>query len=58
MIATSVKKRKLLNVPESTGGLLQDCAIRPVGKDYAQGKENIDLLWALSEKLVGQKFDL
>jgi hypothetical protein len=48
----------LLTTPESTGGLLQDCAVRPVGKDHAQGRENIEKLWALSEKLVGQTFDL
>ncbi|PMD36474.1 NAD(P)-binding protein [Hyaloscypha variabilis F] len=46
------------SIEESTGGLLQDCAVRPVGKDHAQGRENIEKLWALSEKLVGQTFDL
>lgn len=45
-------------IPESTGGLLADCVLRPIGKDYAEGKENIEKLWTLSEKLVGQKFDL
>lgn len=49
---------KMLMMPESGGGLLQDCAVRPIGKAHAEGKENIDKLWALSEKLVGQKFDL
>jgi hypothetical protein len=49
---------KLLMIPESTGGLLADCVLRPIGKDHAEGKENIDKLWTLSEKLVGQKFDL
>jgi hypothetical protein len=48
----------MLIIPESTGALFQDCAVRPIGKAHAEGKENIDKLWALSEKLVGQKFDL
>jgi hypothetical protein len=49
---------RMLTTPESNGGLLQDCAVRPIGKDHAVGKENIDKSWALSERLVGQKFDL
>jgi hypothetical protein len=32
--------------------------LRPVGKSYAEGKANVDKLWTLSEKLVGEKFDL
>ena len=35
-----------------------DCVVRPIAQDHAKGKENIDKLWAMSEKLVGQKFDL
>lgn len=49
---------KILMTPESTGGLLADCVLRPIGKDHAEGKDNIDKLWTLSENLVGQKFDL
>jgi hypothetical protein len=49
---------KILMTPELTGGLLADCFLRPIGKDHAEGKENIEKLWTLSEKLVGQKFDL
>lgn len=41
---------------EQSGGFLQDCAVRPVPQAYAQGKENADKLWALSEKLVGENF--
>lgn len=46
------------SIEEQSGGFLQDCIVRPVEQDYAKGQENIDKLWALSEKLVGQKFDL
>lgn len=35
-----------------------DCAMRSIEKDYAEGKENADKLWALSEKLVGERFEL
>jgi len=45
------------SIERLSGGFLQDCVIRPVLQDYAKGKENYDKLWALSEKLVGQKFD-
>ncbi|KAH7336129.1 hypothetical protein BKA65DRAFT_527065 [Rhexocercosporidium sp. MPI-PUGE-AT-0058] len=41
-----------------SGGFLQDCVMKPIEKEHAKGQENIDKLWALSEKLVGQKFDL
>jgi hypothetical protein len=59
MIAIALKMYyQMLIVLESSGGLLQNCAVRPIGKDYAKGKENIDKLWALSERLVGQKFNL
>lgn len=35
---------------------MRDCAMMPIEKEHAKGQENIDKLWALSEKLVGQKF--
>ncbi|KAG4430924.1 hypothetical protein IFR05_013598 [Cadophora sp. M221] len=41
-----------------SGGFLQDCAVKPIEKEHAKGQENVDKLWALSEKLVGQKFAL
>ncbi|TVY36418.1 Short-chain dehydrogenase-like protein [Lachnellula subtilissima] len=46
------------SIAEFSGGFLQDCVLRPVEQAYAKGKENADKLWALSEKLVGEKFDL
>jgi hypothetical protein len=41
----------------SSGGFLQNCVIRPIKQDFATSKENVDKLWALSEKLVGEKFE-
>jgi len=41
-----------------SGGFLQDCAPKPIEKEHAKGQENIDKLWALSERLLGQKFPL
>ncbi|TVY25883.1 Short-chain dehydrogenase TIC 32-like protein [Lachnellula hyalina] len=46
------------SIAEFSGGFLQDCVLRPVEQAYAKGKENADKLWVLSEKLVGEKFDL
>ncbi|TVY48518.1 Short-chain dehydrogenase-like protein [Lachnellula occidentalis] len=46
------------SIAASSGGFLQDCVLRPVEQAYAKGEENADKLWALSEKLVGEKFDL
>ncbi|KAE8451268.1 hypothetical protein EG329_004433 [Mollisiaceae sp. DMI_Dod_QoI] len=46
------------SIEGQSGGFLQDCVVRPVEKEHAKGQENINKLWALSEKLVGQKFDL
>ena len=43
---------------EKSGSFLQDCVIRPIEQGYAKGREHEDKLWALSEKLVGRKFDL
>lgn len=42
---------------ESSGSFLRDCRLMtsPV-KPWAQGKENADRLWKLSEELVGGKF--
>jgi NAD(P)-dependent dehydrogenase (short-subunit alcohol dehydrogenase family) len=40
-----------------SGSYLEDCAIQPL-RDYASSAENAQQLWALSEKLVGQKFDI
>ncbi|KAL5326856.1 hypothetical protein ACEPPN_004545 [Leptodophora sp. 'Broadleaf-Isolate-01'] len=54
--ATSLVAALDLSIADQSGSFLQDCAVRPVMQDYAQGKENIDELWALSEKLVGEKF--
>ncbi|KAH9222843.1 hypothetical protein DL95DRAFT_518374 [Leptodontidium sp. 2 PMI_412] len=54
--ATSLVAALDLSIADQSGSFLQDCAVRPVMQDYAQGKENIDKLWALSEKLVGEKF--
>lgn len=41
----------------SSGSFLRDCRLMtsPV-KPWAQGKENADRLWKLSEKLVGENF--
>ncbi|KAM0127047.1 hypothetical protein ACHAPC_009972 [Botrytis cinerea] len=44
--------------PESSGGFLQDCIIRPVPQDHAVGVGNQVRLWDLSERLVGQQFDI
>ncbi|KAH7360599.1 short-chain dehydrogenase [Rhexocercosporidium sp. MPI-PUGE-AT-0058] len=54
--ATSLVAALDPSIAEQSGGFLQDCVVRPVTQDYAQGKENFDKLWALSEKLVGEKF--
>lgn len=40
-----------------TGSYLEDCMVRPL-RDYASSAENAQRLWALSEQLVGQKFDI
>ncbi|PVH84908.1 NAD(P)-binding protein [Cadophora sp. DSE1049] len=41
-----------------SGGFLQDCAPKSIEKEHAKGQDNVNKLWALSEKLVGQKFAL
>ncbi|ESZ97645.1 hypothetical protein SBOR_1961 [Sclerotinia borealis F-4128] len=46
------------SISESSGGFLQDCAVRPVPQHYAVGVENQARLWELSERLVGQQFGL
>ncbi|KUJ20989.1 NAD(P)-binding protein [Mollisia scopiformis] len=45
-------------IESQSGGFLQDCVVIPIEGEHAKGQENIDKLWALSEKLVGQKFEL
>lgn len=55
---TSSLRKYLLIRTGSSGAFLQNCMLKPVEQDYAKGKENADRLWALSEKLVGEKFDL
>ncbi|KAF7853557.1 uncharacterized protein EAF02_011862 [Botrytis sinoallii] len=46
------------SISESSGGFLQDCIIRPVPQDHAVGVGNQVRLWDLSERLVGQQFDI
>jgi hypothetical protein len=48
----------MLTITVSSGGYFQNCSTRPVEQDFVKGKENTDKLWELSEKLVGQKFEL
>lgn len=40
-----------------SGGFLPDCVVGPIEQGYAKGDENMDKVWALSAKLVGQKSD-
>lgn len=39
-----------------SGSYLDDCAVAEA-ESYAVDKQKADWLWAISEKLVGQKFD-
>ena len=45
-------------IPDSNGRYLLDCQVSDETKDYAQDPENAKKLWTLSEKLVGEKFDV
>jgi len=44
----------------SSGSYLVYCAPIPIKEEcpWANGRDNADKLWALSEKLVGEKFKL
>lgn len=46
-----------MNMSESSGAYLSDCAVEKTA-DYAHNPELAQKLWTLSEKIVGQKFDL
>jgi len=41
-----------------SGMFLQDGVVSEVVQDHAKGEENESKLWILSEKLVGEKFEL
>lgn len=41
-----------------SGVFLQDGVVSEVVQDHAKGRENENKLWALSEKLVGGRFEL
>jgi hypothetical protein len=46
-------------VPDSNGAFLRNCKPSQINPNWswASGKENADKLWALSEEMVGQKFE-
>ena len=44
-------------VPDRTGSYLEDCNVLDV-MDHAEGNDNEDKLWALSEELTGQAFNV
>ncbi|KAH9204291.1 hypothetical protein DL95DRAFT_529323 [Leptodontidium sp. 2 PMI_412] len=46
------------SIEGQSGGFLEDCVVRPIEQKYATAQENIEKLWTLSEKLVGQKFSV
>ncbi|KAI5777023.1 short-chain dehydrogenase [Geopyxis carbonaria] len=46
------------NITESSGKYLADCQISEPLEKYAADPENAKKLWELSEKLVGEKFDI
>ena len=45
---------------EGNGGflILNDCVVEAGVVEYARSEENAEMLWRLSEELVGEKFDL
>lgn len=45
------------NLEVETGAYLEDCAVSKA-LEYATDLENAKKLWAYSEELVGQKFDV
>lgn len=40
-----------------SGSYLEDCTVQPL-REYASSSEDAQLLWTLSEQLVGHKFDI
>jgi hypothetical protein len=46
------------SLPDQSGAYLSDCAVSEPLAPYAKDPENAEKLWKLSEKLVGQSFDL
>ncbi|PVH94821.1 NAD(P)-binding protein [Periconia macrospinosa] len=47
-------------IVERNGAYLSDCSVEHEGPwvEHAKGKENAEKLWALSEELVGEKFEI
>lgn len=42
-------------IADSAGPLIKECQVVPV-KSYANDAANVERLWQLSQKLVGQQF--
>jgi hypothetical protein len=50
-------ENKMVTNLGSSGAFLRDCQIYEDVASWATGEENVQKLWELSEKLVGQKFE-
>jgi hypothetical protein len=43
---------------ERSGAYLEDCQVFESSEDWVNNPENPEKLWKLSEKLVGQRYDI
>jgi hypothetical protein len=57
MALAPVGENEMLMNLGSSGAFLRDCKIYEDVVSWATGEENVQTLWELSEKLVGQKFE-
>lgn len=54
---TTFRRQRANRTTEKSGVFLKECAAKKT-REYASDKGNAEKLWALSEKLLGQKFEV
>jgi hypothetical protein len=55
--ATSIVAAISTEIEGDNGGFLNDCVVEEGVVEYARSEENAEILWRLSEELVGEKFE-
>lgn len=56
-VATTIRAATDPEIAEDSGSYMVDCQVEDV-REYAKDKEMVEKLWALSEQLVGEKFEI